>query len=193
MKRENVICVPLEALNSFFDLSKQFWRVEKETLNSLPYMFEGRQQAEKDFNRKQLIPYALLHNKRGEVLCYQRHGSEKRLSDIYSVGIGGHVNDGDVGDSLFQRLVSGLKREFSEEIGLTVPEERFELVGMINEDYSEVGHCHIGVVFSVVVGEEKMLFNEEIGNPRWSGIEELDLSKFELWSSLALRLWKSVR
>ena len=136
---------------------------------------------------KQIIPYAVVQNRNGEVLCYQRHGSEKRLADIFSVGIGGHVNDKDEGTLLLNRLIVGLRREFGEEVGISLSESQFELVGMINEEQTEVGHCHTGIVFKVAVDDESFIFDAEIGNPQWKRINDLDLSRFELWSALALR------
>lgn len=189
MKNENVISASLEVLSSSFDLKRQYWKTSSQIIDSVPFVFINRSIAEQDFAHKQLIPYALIHNRSGEVLCYQRHGSEKRLSDIYSVGIGGHVNDADTGDTLSQRLISGLRREIAEEIGLYLNDNRFEIVGMINEDETEVGHFHIGLVFNVVVSDERMSFDDEIGNPQWIKPKDIDISKFELWSALALKLF----
>ena len=188
MKDENVICVPVEAMKKAFDMNKQYWKTDVAAIDSLPSLYINRRIAENDFTHKQLIPYAILLNKQGEMFCYQRHGSEKRLADIYSVGIGGHVNDHDDGETISQHLVNGLRREFKEEVGIEVSESQFELAGMINEEKTEVGHCHTGVVFKVLVDNVNFTFDAEIGNPQWKRIEDLDLAKFELWSTLALRL-----
>ena len=188
MKDENVICVETSAIESAFDLSKQYWRVKIEVIDALRYEYVKRAVAEVDFNYKQVIPYAIVENRKGEVLCYQRCGSEKRLSDMFSVGIGGHVNDKDVGHSLYECLLSGLMREFSEEVGVNIHECQIELMGMINEDVTEVGHCHIGVVFKIVVDDSYLRFDSEIGNPQWVTMSNIDLSRFELWSNLALKL-----
>ena len=192
MKKENVVCVPLDSIKSSYDLERQYWPIDEKGIDSMPYNFLKRANAEHDYTHKQLIPYAIIHNSDGKILCYQRHGSEERLSGIFSLGIGGHVNDNDVGDCLSKILTNGLRREFAEEIGLNLPENRFELLGMINEDESEVGHCHIGVVYSVSIGDEPMTFDNEIFNPQWLNLEDIALSKFELWSSLALRLFGQI-
>ena len=188
MKNENVICVPLDAMKKMFDMSKQLWQADVDSINRLPFEYINRSIAETDFQHKQLIPYAVLQNSKGEVFCYQRHGSEKRLADIFSVGIGGHVNDHDLGETLSQRLINGLRREFKEEVGIEVSESQFHLAGMINEEATEVGHCHTGVVFRVAIDSTDFTFDAEIGNPQWRCIDDLDLSKFELWSALALKL-----
>lgn len=191
MKNENVICVPLEAMEKQFDLSKQLWETSVESINQLPFQYINRSVAENDFQHKQLIPYAVLQNEKGEVLCYQRHGTEKRLADFFSVGIGGHVNDHDTGETLSQLLINGLRREFQEEVGVALNENQFQLAGMINEEETEVGHCHTGVVFRIVIDNDYFRFDAEIGDPQWRRIDELDLSKFELWSVLALKLLNS--
>jgi predicted NUDIX family phosphoesterase len=192
MKNENVICVSLDALRTAFDINKQYWEAEVSEINALPFCYIQRAKAEIDFNHKQLIPYAIVRNHKGEILCYQRHGSEKRLSDFYSVGIGGHVNDQDEGSSVVERLTNGLQREFLEEVGISVHKEQFNLIGMIDEEETEVGHCHTGVVFTVDINNADLTFDTEIGNPQWKRIDEMDLSNFEKWSTLALKLLRKI-
>lgn len=190
MKQENVICVPISNMMEVFDLNKTVWKVTSKDINGLRFCFISRSDAEKNFDYKQLIPYAIVQDEEGLVLTYQRCGSEKRLSEMFSVGIGGHVNDLDFGQSLYDRLLAGLKREFDEEIGVRLSDTQINLIGMINEEQTEVGHCHTGVVFLVKLDRTKLKFDEEIGNPRWSAKNDLDLDRFELWSSLALMLAK---
>lgn len=188
MKDENVLCVPTEQMRLAFDLSLGSWQISMEELNRLPQCFEKRALLEQDYTYKQLIAYALVFDDQGQVLTYQRCGSEKRLKGIWSAGIGGHVTDEDRQITPYNTLLQGLKREFSEEIGLELQDGDVELLGMINEEETEVGHCHTGVVFRVNVASEQMRFDKEIGLPQWENLEELDLEKFELWSTLAIRL-----
>lgn len=188
MKDENVLCVPTEQMRLAFDLNLCSWQITIEELNRLPQCFEKRALIEQDYSYKQLIAYALVFSEDGKVLTYQRCGSEKRLKGIWSAGIGGHVTDEDRQITPYNTLLQGLKREFSEEIGLQLQDGDVELLGMINEEETEVGHCHTGVVFRVNVASEQMRFDSEIGLPQWKNPEELDLEKFELWSTLAIRL-----
>jgi predicted NUDIX family phosphoesterase len=188
MKDENVLCVPTEQMRLAFDLSLGSWQISMEELNRLPQCFEKRALLEQDYTYKQLIAYALVFDDQGQVLTYQRCGSEKRLKGIWSAGIGGHVTDEDRQITPYNTLLQGLKREFSEEIGLELQDGDVELLGMINEEETEVGHCHTGVVFRVNIASEQMRFDKEIGLPQWKNPEELDLEKFELWSTLAIRL-----
>ena len=65
-------------------------------LEGIPFYWLPRSSAEMDPIYKQLIPYALLQTADGlHTGCYRRKGSEKRLHDFWSVGIGGHVNQND--------------------------------------------------------------------------------------------------
>lgn len=190
MKNENVLCVPTEQMRLVFDLNCGSWQITIDELNRLPQRFEKRILLEQDYTYKQLIAYALVFNADGKVLTYQRCGSEKRLKGIRSAGIGGHVTDDDKQLTPYDTLLQGLKREFREEVGVLLHNDDVELLGMINEEETEVGYCHTGVVFRVNVDPERLKFDAEIGLPQWENPKELNLEKFELWSKLALQLQK---
>jgi predicted NUDIX family phosphoesterase len=103
--------------------------------------FEPRSSAERDRSLKQVIPYLVLRDGRRYFLMRRtRGGGDERLHDRWSIGVGGHLNPGD-GD-----LAGGLRREWHEEIEADfVPE--FELVGLLNDDSTDVGSVHVGAVF----------------------------------------------
>lgn len=193
MKNENVLCVNASVIESLFDASTQFKRVAASLLEGVQYVFVERSKAEHDVAFKQLIPYAIVVNENSEILNYQRCGSEKRLEGILSVGLGGHVNDSDAGCNAFEIIQNGLIRELKEEIGLDVVIGDLELLGLINEEETEVGHVHTGVVFQVTVNSNSVFkFDAEIGMPVWTKPCRLELDKFEKWSSLALQLRQSL-
>lgn len=120
--------------------------------------FVPREDAEKDFTLKQLIPYVLI-TRDGKVLFYVRgkKTGESRLQLRGSVGIGGHINP--VDDSLFSNAKDGLRglydaaveREVGEEISLGEVSSK-RVVGLINDDGNEVGRVHLGVVHLWVLG-----------------------------------------
>lgn len=189
MKNENVLCVATSQMKDLFNLDKELWTLKSENdLNRLNYSFIQRIIAENDAEHKQLIPYAVVFDTQGKILTYQRCGSEKRLFGLYSVGIGGHVNDHDKGDILYEKLQNGLMREFGEEVGMQISADQMQLVGMINEEHSDVGHCHTGVVFKIQLHDTPFAFDKEIGDQNWMEPSRIDLSKCELWSALALKL-----
>ena len=188
MKNENIVYVCRSDLENFLDLTKEFFPLSVATLNKFPYHFVPRVEAENDSTKKQLIPYVLVQNTEGKFLSYRRCGSEKRLAKKLSLGIGGHVNDGDLKNSLYSTLVAGVCREIKEEIGIDAVPEQLNLLGLINEEITEVGHVHTGVVFSLLVDESALVFDAEIGSPQWIDPYTLDKTSAELWSFLALKL-----
>jgi predicted NUDIX family phosphoesterase len=70
-----------------------------------------------------------------------RAGADARLHDLYSIGVGGHVNPED-GDAL-----GGLRREWAEELDAGFTPE-FRPLGLLNDDDTAVGAVHLGLVFS---------------------------------------------
>jgi predicted NUDIX family phosphoesterase len=90
---------------------------------------------------KQLIPYVVLRNGRDYFLMRRtRAGTDARLHDRWSIGVGGHLNPVDA------TLGAGLRREWAEELRAGfVPEFRF--VGLLNDDSTAVGRVHLGLVF----------------------------------------------
>ena len=102
---------------------------------------EPRDAMERDPAFKQVIPYLVLRDGQQYFLMRRtRGGRDERLHDRYSIGVGGHLNPGDGG------LDGGLRREWSEEIEADfVPP--FRLVGVLNDDTTDVGSVHLGVVY----------------------------------------------
>jgi predicted NUDIX family phosphoesterase len=110
--------------------------------------FIPRQQAERDAGFKQIIPYALIAFQ-NKVAYYVRgkKAGEQRLVAKGSIGIGGHMNEAD--ESLFamdeQAYRAGVEREVNEEIIIGAPFED-RIVALLNDDTTEVGRVHLGVV-----------------------------------------------
>jgi predicted NUDIX family phosphoesterase len=114
---------------------------ELEALVAREGRFEPRSSAEHDRSLKQVIPYLVLRDgPRYFLMRRTRAGGDERLHDRWSIGVGGHLNPGD-GD-----LAGGLLREWREEIESDfLP--AFELVGLLNDDTTDVGSVHLGAVF----------------------------------------------
>ncbi len=103
--------------------------------------FVRRRDAEDDPTHKQVIPYLVLRDgERWFLMRRTRAGGDARLHDLWSIGVGGHLNPGD-GD------VEGcLRREWGEElVAGFVPE--WTPVGLLNDDTTAVGAVHLGVVY----------------------------------------------
>ena len=102
--------------------------------------FQPRAAMEVDRRWKQVIPYLVLRD--GERYFLRRRtraGGDERLHDRWSIGVGGHLNPGD-GD-----LAGGLRREWREELRADF-EPEFRLVGLLNDDSTDVGSVHVGAV-----------------------------------------------
>ena len=154
-ENEQVLTFPrrlLDQLGAFRGFSFDYGRYLDAFFASDDMKFTLREYAEKDFTLKQLIPYVLVVRD-GKVLFYVRgkKSGEARLQLKGSVGVGGHINPQD--DSLFSQGSGALRgmyeaaveREVREEVHLgNVLSKR--VVGVINDDDSDVGKVHLGVV-----------------------------------------------
>jgi predicted NUDIX family phosphoesterase len=103
--------------------------------------YEPRAEIESDISFKQVIPYLVLRDaERFFLMQRTTAGGDSRLHGRYSIGVGGHLNPGDGG------VLGGLRREWSEELVADfVP--GFRLVGLLNDDTTEVGAVHLGAVY----------------------------------------------
>src|SRR6516165_10687044 len=152
-------------------------------------VYLNRSEAEHDKRYKQLIPYVLLICKE-KILRYRRGkgGQETRLHGLYSVGIGGHISDEDQG--LFSTGVGyeeGMRRELIEEVD--VENVNAPAVGLINDDSTEVGLVHFGVVHVMHVPDESVAGRRSgIVGPELIPIAQAvaDTSAYESWSSFCL-------
>jgi predicted NUDIX family phosphoesterase len=111
------------------------------------HFFMARAVVEDDPSYQQIIPYVVFRHVDLYFLTHRlRASSEKRLRKQYSLGVGGHINRGDLegGDP----IQDGLKREWKEEV---VYHGHFDarLLGLLNDDSSPVSKVHLGVVFLV--------------------------------------------
>jgi predicted NUDIX family phosphoesterase len=116
--------------------------------------YRPRDEAETDPEWKQVIPYLVLRN-RGSLFLMRRTraGSDARLHERYSIGIGGHVNPEDGG------IDGGLVREWKEEVDAAFTPE-FRPVGLLNDDTDPVGQVHIGVVFAAEAADRPVAIRE---------------------------------
>ncbi len=153
--------------------------------------FFPRAQAENDPAYKQIIPYVLLAFQ-DRVLYYVRgkKAGEQRLVAKGSIGIGGHMNESD--ESLFawdeQAYRAGVEREVNEEIKIgTQFEDR--IVALLNDDTTEVGRVHLGIVHIFRLEEQKVEKREAmITNLAFLTRAELIARResLETWSQICL-------
>jgi predicted NUDIX family phosphoesterase len=108
--------------------------------------FAARDQVEDDAGLKQIIPYVVLRcSDRIFLVERTRGGSEARLRDKLSIGLGGHITPEDV-EERGDLVTAGMERELAEEVDL--PEGwRARPVGVLNDDVAPVGRVHFGLVY----------------------------------------------
>jgi len=116
--------------------------------------FRDRATMETDRAFKQVIPYLVLRDgPRYFLMQRTRAGADARLHDLYSIGVGGHLNPGD------RDLAGGLEREWREELETDfLPDFRF--VGLLNDDTTDVGAVHLGAVFAADTGGRHVAVRE---------------------------------
>jgi len=153
--------------------------------------FLPRSKAETDPTHKQIIPYVLIAHG-GKVLHYVRgkKAGEQRLVAKGSIGIGGHMNDTD--ESLFAwdeaAYRAGVEREVNEEIRI---QSQFDdrIVALLNDDSTEVGRVHLGIVHVFKLREPKVEKREAvITNVAFLDQDELKARRdaLESWSQLCV-------
>lgn len=89
---------------------------------------------------------------------------------------------------------AGAAREIAEEVVLGAPILRFERVGLVNDDATEVGRVHLGVVCVATLAAPKLTSNEpDLAESGFRAVDELlaeidaEPERFESWTTLALR------
>ncbi len=198
MQSERVLVVPTELfhrLGHFQGFCHEATRYLAELLKPGNTRFLPRSQVEEDPSRKQLIPYVIFRHTdaAGGVRLFQyTRGTgqgEGRLHRKRSVGVGGHISDGDVGPHAADPYAEGMRRELEEEIIIDTP-YRQRCVGLINDDRTPVGSVHLGVVH--VFDVEQPAVRPREADLLESGFEPVqrllaDLSGFETWSQICLR------
>ena len=116
--------------------------------------FMRRGDAEQDPAHKQVIPYLVLRDgERWFLMRRTRAGGDARLHDRWSIGVGGHLNPGDVD------VNGGLRREWGEELVADF-EPAYTPVGLLNDDTTAVGAVHVGFVFVADAGGRAVAIRE---------------------------------
>lgn len=191
---ENVLVFPrslFEQLGVFQGFSTEVARYLPAILDRQQNSFLPRAQAETDPSYKQIIPYVVITDGTS-ILHYVRgkKAGEQRLVAKGSIGIGGHINDAD--HSLFvtdlQAFRDAVAREVNEELTI---QGAFDAtpVGLINDDSTEVGQVHFGIVHVMFRAPGQVKKNEQvITQVEFLPMEQLQARRdqMETWSQLCL-------
>jgi len=194
---EHVLVVPTEKfheLGKFQGFSRDVDKYLEQLLTPLQMSFRPRDLMERSPEFKQLIPYVIFEHTDadGVVHVFQyvrgKGQGESRLHSKRSVGVGGHVSSEDTPKSSRNPLEAGMKRELDEEVKIDSPHQ-LSCEGLINDDETEVGRVHLGVVYLCKVESPNVTPNEaDILEAGFHPVSDLldRLEEFETWSSICL-------
>lgn len=195
VETEQVMVVPTSLFHEcghFQGFSSDMDRYLKVLLDPTNTSYRPRGEMESDPSFKQLIPYCIFRHtdENGTVSVYQytrgKGQGESRLHSKRSIGIGGHISTLDAGeDSPYEQ---GMQRELDEEVKIDA-EFRQTCVGLINDDETDVGKVHLGVVHIFDVESRDVAANEDdIIDDGFVPLDELLANKdgFETWSQICL-------
>lgn len=148
--------------------------------------FQPRSLMEKDPTYKQIIPYLIFEHE-GSFFLMQRKkdASEQRLQSKYSLGIGGHMRFEDLQQNA--DLFGWAKREFEEEVSYT-GEFQMAPLGILNDDSTDVGQVHLGIVLMLIGNSAKITIKSELQSGQLLPLPDcLDYVPYmETWSQIAL-------
>ena len=156
--------------------------------------FMNRAQVEKNPAYKQLIPYVIM-SCQGKYLSYVRgkRAGETRLVAKRSIGIGGHINPADdmplFNTNFYETYLAAVKREVAEEVSVETPLSGDRIVALLNDDSTEVGQVHLGIVHLWTLDEPKVTRHEQmITQMGFMTADELEKVRdsLETWSALCL-------
>jgi predicted NUDIX family phosphoesterase len=186
---EQVLVVPAEAfhrLGHFQGICTDVKRYLEPLLAPELVSFRPRGEMERDPSFKQLIPYVIFQfdDPQGQKWLFQyTRGAgqgEKRLHRKRSIGIGGHIciedtRGSNVSMGTGNPYHEGMRRELAEEVVIETGYEG-RLVGLLNDDETDVGRVHLGIVHIFSVSEPAVRPREETMHD--AGFERLE----ELWA-----------
>lgn len=183
---ERVYCLPANALPSpqedMLPLNRELYHAITKNGDYLP-----RATVETDERYRQIIPYAVIVQGEQVFLVKRlRAGSEARLHDLYSVGIGGHINPADHANA--RDVIEGaLARELREE--LHIGAFAAEAVGLIHSSEGAVSRVHTGVLYKIKTPGEVHVREQHKLRGTFATIAQLQthFEQLESWSQIALR------
>lgn len=199
---EFVLVVDSEVLEDFRGLDDSSITTLRGDLDQIAKSLRGaffmsRNEAEEMPMYKQIIPYLIISSG-DSFLAYRRAGAEKRLTDLISIGIGGHINPVDSDERKMGIIKNNVRREVEEELRLDGVEnlwdefpDSFTVVAVLYDDSNDVGKVHLGVVLRCDVPQEvalKIRLAEENKDLVWKTLKELekDYDKLEGWSKVCV-------
>lgn len=192
---EHVLVTPtslFHQIGHFQGFSRDTQKYLSALLDPAQTSYQPRSLMENDPSFKQLIPYAIIQHKTrdGETRLFRytrgKGQGEARLHAKQSIGVGGHISSLDQhSDSVY---LQGFRRELNEEVHIEST-YRENIVGLINDDESEVGKVHLGVVHLLTMDYPSVRSREDdVAFANFQTISEIqrEFDRLETWSQIAL-------
>ncbi|NIL96238.1 MAG: phosphoesterase [Planctomycetales bacterium] len=196
VQTEEVLVVPTQLfhrLGHFQGFSAEVEKYLDELFSPEHVSYRPRQEVEEDPSFKQLIPYCILRYAKDDSLFAYTRGrgqGEGRLHAKRSIGIGGHICSQDAQpDGDLHPYDEGMRRELEEEVILETTFQQ-RCVGLINDDETEVGRVHLGVVHLLDVQRPQVRPREaDIVAAEFQPVQKLqeEQDQFETWSQICLQ------
>lgn len=145
--------------------------------------FMWRSLAETDFAYKQIIPYLVFrHQDTFFVMQRKSDASEVRLRSKYTLGIGGHVREGDIQHA---DIAEWAAREFAEEVEYK-GSYKATILGLLNDDSDLVGRVHVGVVMLLEGDSSDIAVRSELKHGRLFSLKDCAAyyDVMESWSQM---------
>ena len=206
LSRERVLCIPrrtYEDVLTFQGIADDAVSLLGDLVLHGRTVYPPRVEAENTQEYKQVVTYTLVQYQ-NRVLSFQR-GQFSRVAAFLKgarcIGFGGHVTEADA--NIFGYLDRGIRvcaaRELEEELrgsvdNLRIDEAKLELLGILNDDSSDVGRKHVAIIFRYWVDDWQKWQAVRRGETSVRKLEwvnfarsRLDLNDFEYWSQLCFR------
>lgn len=183
---EEILVVPRSVL---FKTIAPWYGIEQTVFDTFTTIIQDeahympRALAETDPKYKQIIPYVLFtYNQMLFVMQRKSTASEQRLASKFSLGIGGHIREADIQGN---NILSWADREFEEEVAYegTLTTKK---IGILNDDTSDVGKVHLGVILLVTGTTDQITIKDEHKNGTLLTLEECQklYDNMENWSKI---------
>lgn len=184
----------------FIEVSKEpevVAAIEQAIKTKFSYMV--RRDAEADLDYRQPIPYVFIVNpKLKQVYVYKRstQAGKSKLHNLYSMGVGGHVDFEETPEFTADPIGYTLRKEIEEETGIK-SFDQIKLRGYMIDDSVEVNKYHIGAIYFAETSEAEITPQEdemEHGSlhtiPQVEKIIASENDQLESWSMI---IWPSVK
>ena len=196
----------LDKITNWQGVKKTWKKISSSVFSKLSPHYYRRFDVEENDKFTQIVTYVLVT--RGDSILAFRRGkyshTDEYLRGSYCVGFGGHVTQAD--RDLFNLESMGIlecaSRELMEELQLPSrdikrlrDENGLEIIGIINDDSTDVGRRHLAFVMKYVVSTDSywdcpQRGEKSITQLRWISAmdsDQMSLWDFEYWSQLCLR------